>query len=91
MKTIIVTKENLNEFIPYQGTYKDLKLGDELEIVNDDVPCVNTKQGYKDTFSIVTDNTPSQNALDVAKLNNEEPKTNLWNLNRWSINNKFVK
>lgn len=106
-KTIKVTENNVNDFLPYQGTTKKLKVGDVVYVVKTVIP----ETMRQKTFSIVTDWEPNYNTLKMierandpeadkygwkrtAELNKEaiaEKKEAIY-FNRWSINdNKYEK
>lgn len=97
-KQVLVTNNNASNIYPYQGTTSKPKIGSHLTVIEDKVPMVYKIKGQSLYFSIVTDGKLSANTLNqIAMKGNQDfynqttSQGKTYHLNRWSINNKFVR
>jgi hypothetical protein len=97
MKTLKVTAANITYLKPYQGTKKELKIGDILTVVSKSA-CVRKQPGLSDSFYQVTDNTLNADSIKTVEWYQQAGSTLMAEIagrtdmiphcNRWSINCK---
>lgn len=106
MKKIKVTPKNILAFRPYQGTTREVQIGEELTVISEKIPCVHANNCY---FVIVTDYQPNNNSLRMISrasdpeaskygwitgaetVKNSIAEKDVYVFNRYSINQKSIK